>query len=335
MSLAELIAQPSLVAGAILLIGAAASGVNLYATLGGLGLASRLNLIPALPPGLTGLENGLVISTAGMLLLVEALADREPAFAGMWHTLHALVKPVAAALLCLSALAGIGPLEALSACALAAGASLLVHAMRYGLRVARRLPDAPRGSFLWTLAEAVVALALLLPLRFTLAAVPTAAALLLLMLAAGPLGFRAFRLGVSAQRARLRSFLGEGGWMEVDRLPGAFQAAIPATPLGGTPPRAARAAVLQAPGMGRFQKAWLVSDGDGLRLLAASWRGRREVAIAAPAPAVLETGTWADLLEVGNEAEKLRILLLKDGPDPALVLRAIAAEPLTGSRVQT
>lgn len=333
MTLLDVLAQPAVVALAILLVVASAAGISLYATLAGLGIASRLDLMPALPPALTGLENGLVIGTAASLLLIEALADREPAFAGMWHTLHALVKPVAAALLTASALAGTPGRDMLFACILAGLAAFIFHAIRYGARVAARMPNAPRGSFLLTLAEAVLALALLAPLRYPSAVMPAAGALILLMLLAGPLGYRAFRLGVNAQRARLRAFLGESGWSERASLPRSLGAALPATPLGATPPRATRIGVLRAPGLGRFQLGWLVCEPGANRVLASSLRGRRRVTVPFPASARIAPGTWADVLEVEAPAAKLRILLLKDGPAPALVAHALALEPADRGRV--
>ena len=333
MSFIELISQPIAIATATLLVIAAAAGINFYVTLGALGVASRLGLIAALPPGLSGLENGLVIATAGALLCVEALADREHAFAGMWHSVHAVVKPLAAGLLAVSALAGRPPLTILGACLLAATTALVFHAMRYGARVAYRVPDAPRGGALVTFGEAAVALALLVAVRYREAAVPTAAGLVLVALIAGPIGLRAFRLGVSAQRARLRALLGRSGWYELDRLPRSLQQAVPETPLAGTPPRAMKVGVIEAPGFGRFSRAWLVSDTGGHRLLCRSLLGRRHYAIpAAPAVTVIP-GMWADALEIDAAAEKLRILLLKDGPAPALVARSLAPEPVPAARV--
>lgn len=332
----ELLADPVVTAAAILVLAGAACGLSLYATVGALGLASRIGLIPALPPGLTGLENGLVISTAAALLLVEALADREAAFAGMWHTLHALVKPIAAGLLTFSAIGGGGRLEPgllAAACALAAASALLLHAMRYGLRVAVRMPNAPSGSLLWTATEAVLALVVLLPLRFPLAVLPAAGAMLLLMAVGGLPGFRAARLGIAAQRARLRSFLGGSGWSPVRRLPRSIRARVAETPLGGTPPRAVRAGVLSAAGIGRFQRGWLLEDSSGHRLLARTWRGVRQVAIPPDAGVSVDAGTWGDLLRIDTERGEFRILLLKDGPAPALVTRSLRPEPALGSRV--
>lgn len=331
----ELATRPDVVAASLLVVISAAGGINLYATLAGLGLGSRLGLIPLLPPGLSGLENGLVIGTAGILLLVEAAADREHAFAGMWHTLHALVKPLAAALLAASALAGRPAATVAAACAVAGFTALLFHAMRYGARVARRLPDSPRGGILPTLAESLLALALLVTVRFTTAAPPTALGLLLIGAIAGPLGYRAFRLGIAAQRARLRLFLGEAGWTELERVPGSLRRVIPSAPLGGTPPRAARVGVLRAPGLGRFTRAWLVVGQDGSRLFGRTLRGSRAVEVPTGAEVALVPGSWADRLDLTGAAGKLQILLLKDGPAPPLVARALAAEPLSDRRVES
>ena len=333
MSFLETISQPFVIGAASLFVVAAAAGLNLYATLVGLGIASRLGLIPALPPGLTGIENGLVIGTATALLVVEMLADREPAFAGMWHSLHTLVKPLAAALLTASALIAEPTEVLLGACILAAAITMLFHGMRYGLRVTRRLPDAPRGGALLTLGEAAVAIALLGVMRYREASVPTAAGLLLVAVVIGPLSFRAFRLGMSAQRARLRSFLGESGWKDLEELPAALRGAVPPTPLAGTPPRVTRVGVLRAPGFNRFSRAWLVADSGGHRLLRQSIRGRRHYEIPAEAPFTIRPGTWADTVEVELPAEKLQILLLKDGPAPPLVARSLAPEPHLPRRV--
>ena len=335
MNVAELAARPDVVAASLLLIIAAAGGINLYATLGGLGIASRLGLIPLLPPGLSGLENGLVIGTAAILLVVEAAADREHAFAGMWHTLHALVKPLAAALLAASALAGRPAGEVAFACAMAGFTALLFHAMRYGARIARRLPDPPRGGVLQTLGEALLALALLVTLRYTYAAPPTALGLLLVGAVAGPLGYRAFRLGLAAQRARLRLFLGEAGWTAMEDVPRGLRRMVPATPLGGTPSRATRIGFLRAPGIGRFTRGWLVAGPDGGRVLGRALFGRRTVEVPAGGEVALRSGSWADRLEVTTPAGKLQILLLKDGPAPALVARALAAEPPSERRVES
>jgi hypothetical protein len=55
-----------------------ACGLNLYATVALLGLASRLGWMSGLPPGLRGLENGFVIGSAALLYLFEFVIDKVP-----------------------------------------------------------------------------------------------------------------------------------------------------------------------------------------------------------------------------------------------------------------
>ena len=184
-----------------------------------------------------------------------------------------------------------------------------------------------------TLIEAAIAVGLLVPVRYPEASVPAAAALLVAAAIGGPMAFRAFRLGISAQRARLRSFLGDSGWDQLEGLPRALRRAIPATPLGGTPPRATRVGVLRAPGFNRFSRAWLVFDTGGERLLRRSLRGRRHYEIPRGASAAIRPGTWGDTIEIEAAAEKLQILILKDGPAASVVARSIAPERVSEARV--
>ena len=68
----------SLILAGQLLGTAFACGLNLYATIALLGIASRAGWITNLPPGMTGLEHGLVIGSAAALYIVEFAVDRVP-----------------------------------------------------------------------------------------------------------------------------------------------------------------------------------------------------------------------------------------------------------------
>jgi hypothetical protein len=74
-----------------------AAGLNLYATVGVIGLASRLGWIGPLPGSLTALTSWWVISVALALTTIEFLASLIPAIASAWDTVHSLVRPPAAA----------------------------------------------------------------------------------------------------------------------------------------------------------------------------------------------------------------------------------------------
>ena len=76
-----------------------AAGLNLYATVGIIGLAARLGLIGPLPGALSGLSSGWVVAVALLLALIEFMASLVPAVASAWDTVHSLIRPPAAAAL--------------------------------------------------------------------------------------------------------------------------------------------------------------------------------------------------------------------------------------------
>ncbi|MFG6415992.1 DUF4126 domain-containing protein [Roseateles sp. DC23W] len=75
-----------------------ASGLRLYLTVLLVGVAGHLGWI-ALPPGLQILSSPLVMGAAGLLALVEFLADKIPLIDSAWDALHTLIRiPAGAAL---------------------------------------------------------------------------------------------------------------------------------------------------------------------------------------------------------------------------------------------
>src|ERR1700730_18539784 len=76
-----------------------AAGLNLYATVGIIGLAARLGWIGPLPGSLGGLMSWWVITIAFVLMVIEFTASTIPAVASAWNTLHSLIRPPAAAAL--------------------------------------------------------------------------------------------------------------------------------------------------------------------------------------------------------------------------------------------
>ena len=73
-----------------------AGGINLYATALLLGLYGRWFESGAVPEQLTSTP---VLVIAGVLTLVEFVADKVPWFDSLWDTVHTVVRPVGAALL--------------------------------------------------------------------------------------------------------------------------------------------------------------------------------------------------------------------------------------------
>lgn len=113
-----------------------AAGLNLYATVGIIGLASRLGWIGPLPGSLIGLSSWWVISTALTLTLIEFLASLIPAVASAWDTLHSLIRPPAAAALAAATAWHGDPAFVLVAALIGGGLAVTTHTTKLGLRYA-------------------------------------------------------------------------------------------------------------------------------------------------------------------------------------------------------
>jgi len=113
-----------------------AAGVNLYATVGLVGLLNRAGWIPPLPSSLEALSNPWVIGVALTLYAFEFLATLIPGVASAWETFHSLIRPPAAAgLAVLTAWHADAPIVFLAAL-LGGGVGLTTHATKLGLRYA-------------------------------------------------------------------------------------------------------------------------------------------------------------------------------------------------------
>src|SRR5262245_31635652 len=80
----------------VILGGSWASGVNLYLTTAGLGIAQRLHWVD-LPGNLTVLGNPFIIVLAVLLYAVHFVADKIPFFDSIWDMIHTFIRPVGGA----------------------------------------------------------------------------------------------------------------------------------------------------------------------------------------------------------------------------------------------
>lgn len=147
-----------------------AAGVNLYATVAILGLATRFGLV-ALPPQFAVFDNPWIIGVALTLYVVEFVADKVPWVDTIWDTVHTLVRPLGGALIAVSTLGDAAPwLQALTAVAggtLAAGG----HFTKAGTRAAVNVSPEPFTNWGLSLIEDVFVIGLgALALKFPVAA---------------------------------------------------------------------------------------------------------------------------------------------------------------------
>ncbi len=130
-----------------------AAGLNLYATVGVVGLATRFGWIGPLPGSLAALSNWWVIGIALALMTVEFLASLIPAVASIWDTLHSLIRPPAAAGLAAATAWHGDPAFVLVAALLGGGLAVTTHTTKLGLRYAIDASPEPISNGITSVAE--------------------------------------------------------------------------------------------------------------------------------------------------------------------------------------
>ncbi len=167
---------------AVLAAVAFAAGLNVYATVGALGLLARFGHLP-LPPGLHLLESWPVIAASLALFVIEFFADKIPAFDLIWSALHTFVRVPVAALLVYGATRQLTPAQQLLAAFLGALIALAAHGGKTALRAAVTPSPEPFSNISLSLGEDVLAVGLTwLATRHPYAAASVALALLIIII---------------------------------------------------------------------------------------------------------------------------------------------------------
>jgi hypothetical protein len=130
-----------------------AAGLNLYATVGIVGLCTRLGWIGPLPGSLDALTSWWVIGFALVLMMIELLASLVPAIASIWDTLHSLIRPPAAAALAAATAWHGDPAFVLIAALIGGGLAVTTHTTKLGLRYAIDASPEPITNGITSVAE--------------------------------------------------------------------------------------------------------------------------------------------------------------------------------------
>lgn len=160
-----------------------AAGINLYATVAILGLASRFHWV-ALPPQFHVFDNDIVIGAAIVLYVVEFIADKIPWVDSIWDAAHTIIRPVGGALIAVATLGDASPtvegLAALMGGTLAAG----THFTKAGTRAVANASPEPFSNWILSVAEDLFVVGLgLLALKYPAAAAIVVAVCVALMIA--------------------------------------------------------------------------------------------------------------------------------------------------------
>jgi hypothetical protein len=147
-----------------------AAGINLYATVAILGLASRYQWVK-LPPQFQVFDNDWVIGTAIVLYIVEFVADKVPWFDSVWDAIHTAIRPIGGAVIAVTTLGDASPatetIVGLLGGTLAAG----THFTKAGTRAAANTSPEPFSNWALSLAEDLFVVGLgFLALKYPVAA---------------------------------------------------------------------------------------------------------------------------------------------------------------------
>lgn len=129
-----------------------AAGINLYATVAILGLASRYGWVQ-LPGQFRVFDNDIVIGVALTLYVVEFIADKIPWIDSLWDAVHTVIRPVGGALIAVTTLGEASPtmegLVALLGGTLAAGS----HFTKAGTRAVANTSPEPFSNWILSITE--------------------------------------------------------------------------------------------------------------------------------------------------------------------------------------
>lgn len=129
-----------------------AAGINLYAIVAILGLATRFGWVD-LPPQYRVFDNNWIIGVAIALYLVEFVVDKIPWLDSLWDAVHTVIRPLGGALIAVASLGHAQP--AMQAIAALAGAALATstHVAKMGTRAVANTSPEPLSNLTLSFAE--------------------------------------------------------------------------------------------------------------------------------------------------------------------------------------
>ncbi len=129
-----------------------ASGINLYAAVGMLGLGGTFGYVD-LPPNLEVVQDPVVIVAAGFMYCVEFMADKTPGVDSAWDAIHTFIRIPAGALLAASAAGDVAPALTVAAGIVGGSVTAATHAAKAGSRVLINTSPEPFSNWGASLAE--------------------------------------------------------------------------------------------------------------------------------------------------------------------------------------
>ena len=174
-----------------------AAGLNLYATVAILGLASRYGWV-ALPPQYQVFDHDWIIGAALVLYVIEFIADKIPWVDSVWDAVHTVVRPIGGAAIAVATLGENTPVTETMVALLGGALAASTHFSKSGTRVLANASPEPFSNWALSLAEDLFVVGLgVLALKY-----PAAAAIVVIVCLALIVAFAAWI--VKAVRRRFR-----------------------------------------------------------------------------------------------------------------------------------
>jgi hypothetical protein len=129
-----------------------AAGLNLYATVAILGLASRYGWV-ALPPQYQVFDNTWIIGGALALYVIEFVADKVPWLDSAWDAVHTVIRPLGGAAIAVATLGDQAPATETLVALLGGALAASTHFTKSGTRVLANASPEPFSNWFLSLAE--------------------------------------------------------------------------------------------------------------------------------------------------------------------------------------
>ncbi len=129
-----------------------AAGLNLYATVAILGLASRYGWVD-LPPQYRIFDNNVVIAAALVMYAIEFIADKVPWVDTVWDGIHTAIRPLGGALIAVATLGHASPTMQGLVALLGGAVAASTHVTKAGTRAVANASPEPFSNWILSLAE--------------------------------------------------------------------------------------------------------------------------------------------------------------------------------------
>jgi hypothetical protein len=158
-----------------------AAGLNLYATVAVLGLASRYGWVD-LPPQYRVFDHDVVIIAALVMYVIEFFADKIPWVDTLWDGIHTAIRPLGGALIAVATLGEASPTVEGLVALLGGAVAASTHVTKAGTRAIANASPEPFSNWLLSVGEDLFVLALgFVALKYPVAALVICVVLLALI----------------------------------------------------------------------------------------------------------------------------------------------------------